>query len=181
MLNYLVKRISLTVIVMFTGLLMTDVHAESRSSQEYKVKSAFIYNFTKFIEWPAESFTDDTTINFCIIGDNPFGDDIQTIKGKTVKERELTVRQIKSIEDTGECNILFVSSSEKKNVSAILEQIKEKHILSIADMDGFARRGGIINFIMMNNKIHFEINVKASKLAGIQISSKLLKLAQIIE
>ncbi len=180
MLSYFYRIFGKIAIFIIAALFSTELHAESLSFQEYNVKAAYLYNFAKFIEWPAESFSNKAnSLDLCIIGKNPFGDAVNTIEGKTVKERRLVVRDIQSIRDIEGCNILFISESEDNNVSMISGQIHDKHILSVADMDGFVQRGGIINLTTQNNKIYFEINIDAAKRAGLDISSNLLKLSRI--
>jgi len=182
MLSWLLRTCGYIVICLVAAFFATELHAESSTPQEYKVKAAFIYNFAKFIEWPEKSFAKDyNAFELCIIGKDPFGDAIKTIEGKTVKEKELMVKRIKMIEDIGSCSMLFISESEENGLSHILENIKHKHILSVADMEGFAHRGGIINFIMTGKNVRFEINVNAAQLAELQISSKLLRLSKIIK
>jgi len=182
MLSYFLRISGKIAIFIIAALFATELHAESISFKEHKIKAAFIYNFAKFIEWPAESFAkDQNTLTLCIIGKDLFGDATKTVEGKTIKEKKLLVKRIKGIEDIGECHILFISESEGKNLSPILEKIKYKHILSIADMEGFAHRGGIINFITTDNKVQFEINIDAAQQSGLKVSSKLLKLAKIIK
>ncbi len=155
--------------------------AEEDSSAEYLVKSAFIYNFAKFVEWPDEAFSSTSApIILCILGNDPFGATIETISGKVIRGRKLKVKVISKIEDIDKCHILFVCRSEKDHLKQFLDIMKNTESLTIADMNGFADQGGIINFIKSGNKIKFEINLDAANDAGLRISSKLLKLAKIV-
>jgi len=154
--------------------------AESKASPEYLVKAAFIYNFAKFVEWPSTVFENASRpLTLCISGDDPFGEALESIKGKTIRERELSIKHRVSIEDLGQCHIIFVDKSEN-NQSLILNKIKNMHILSISDTEGFVHRGGIISLIKIENKIRFEINIDAAQRAKLTISSKLLNLAEIV-
>ena len=95
--------------------------AETSYSKEYFVKSAFLYNFAKFVQWPAESFSNDQSpILLGILGTNPFGSALKTIDGKTVGNRSLVVKYFETIEDLDQCHVLFISKSEKKTLSEIL-------------------------------------------------------------
>jgi hypothetical protein len=157
------------------------VYADQGRFQEYTVKAAFVYNFAKFVEWPFVAFeTPESPLYLCILGDNPFGDALESIKGKVVQERELHIRHLSEIEDIEECHILFISASERKRLSSIQQKIKNQHILSVADMEGFARHGGIIGLVKDKNRIRLEINADAADRSLIKISSKLLSLAKII-
>ena len=158
-----------------------NVHADPPPSREYMIKAAFLYNFAKFVDWPAEAFPNDRTpLTLCILGKDPFGNALESIKGKTVKDRNLVIKHLAWPEKTEQCHILFISASEEKRLSQILSTVRGKAILTVSDMHSFARRGGIINLVTAKSKIRFEINVDATELVGLKISSKLLKLAQIV-
>ncbi len=156
-------------------------YAESTTPREYLIKAGFLYNFAKFVEWPEDAFADGSVpLTLCIMGRDPFGSSIRSVEGETFMGRKLVVRRFFSLREIDNCHILFVSSSEKKRLPAILARMKGKQILSVADMEGFARRGGIINLIKVKDRIRFEINIDAARRAGLKISSKLLNLATIV-
>ncbi len=158
-----------------------NAHAQVPGASEYRIKSAFLYNFAKFVEWPGNPAPDTKDfITLCIVGQDHFGDIIETVRGKTVKGKNLVIRQCKEIMDFEDCQIIFISSSEKERVRQILEAIQNRNVLTVGEMKGFAQLGGIINFIIKKNKVRFEINVDAANRAGLKISSKLLKLAKIV-
>jgi hypothetical protein len=94
--------------------------------------------------------------------------------------RKLEIRRVDRIEDLQRCHILFISESEKENLSQIFVKVSDWPVLTVSDMEGFAKRGGIINFITVEKKIHFEINVDVAERSGLRISSKLLRLAKIV-
>jgi hypothetical protein len=158
-----------------------DIYAEDAKPGEYQVKAAFIYNFAKFVEWPADSFvhkSDD--MNLCILGNDPFGSDLNPFQGEIIGNKRLTIKHVKAAQPLKECHILFVSKSEKKQLSKIVNTLKGASILLIGDTDGFAQQNIIINFYVEENKVRFEINTDAAKQARLNISSKLLKLARIV-
>jgi len=151
------------------------------ASREYQVKAAFVYNFVKFVEWPAKAFYDDqSAIILAIVGDDPFGTAIETIKGKKAKGKSLVINSFAKIEDVDKCHILFISRSEERHLDSILARVRNRHVLTIGDMEDFAQRGGIIHFVTSGNRIGFKINVDAAERAGLKISSRLLKLADIV-
>ncbi|MFQ5864231.1 MAG: YfiR family protein [bacterium] len=150
---------------------------------EYQIKAAFLFNFAKFVDWPDEVFADTTEpIIIGIIGRDPFGINLeQTINGKTVKGRKLVIKRFKRIRDLEFCHILYISTSQKKNMAKIIDKIRDLSVLTIGETRSFAYNGGIISFFNVDNKVRFEINKKAADQAGLRISSRLLKLAVIIE
>jgi hypothetical protein len=156
-------------------------YADSPPSREYLIKAAFLYNFAKFVEWPSAAFSaDGAPFTLCILGQDSFGAALRTVRGKTVKSTKLTIRHVSSARKVEACHILFISKSEKPRLKPILASVKELHLLTVGEMASFAQTGGIINFFELNNKIRFEINVAAAKRAGLKISSKLLKLAKVV-
>lgn len=157
--------------------------AQAQATNEYQVKAAFLYNFAKFIEWAPEAFADERApLPLCVIGEDPFGSALdQTINGKTVNGHPLLVKRLKWGENLRDCKILFISSSERKRLAPILESVKGAGGLTVSEMDGFARLGGVINFIVKDHKIGFEINVSAAERAPLKVSSKLLALAKVIK
>ena len=174
-----------------------EVRADSAQSREYQIKAAFLYNFTKFVDWPERKVDDSTEpITIGIIGKNPFGDAFASLKDKQVRSRGLVIRWFKGfyefkesseesktelglkIEALRQCDLLFICSSENKNLSEIISSVKNHDVLTVGDMKGFLEAGGIINFLTEDEKVRFEINITAAKRAKLAIRSKLLRLAK---
>ena len=176
--------------LVLSGLLLAAVatsavpmaHGESRSAAEYQLKAAFLYNFARFVEWPPEALAvSSTTMTICVLGTDPFGGILDTVlKGKTVKGRTMEIKRGREIGSPKFCHILFISSSEKRHLAKIQKMLNGSSVLVVGEMDRFVQRGGIINFIRVKNKIRFEINPDAAEHVGLKISSKLLRLANII-
>ncbi|MGH9562876.1 MAG: YfiR family protein [Terracidiphilus sp.] len=156
--------------------------SDSPASSEYLIKAGFIYNFAKLTEWPAPSFPQtNSPIVIGILGTDPFQGMLdQVLRGKQVNGREFVVKHLKWDDDVRGCNILFVSSSENAHLDQLFRLIKGLPILTIGDTPGFAERGGIINFVLEDDKVRFHIDVDAAKQADINISSRLLALAKIV-
>jgi hypothetical protein len=182
-----VGSLIVTTCLLFTMALGS--HAEgvdSSDSSEYLIKAGFIYNFAKLVEWPATAFPQpDSPIVIGILGNDPFGATLDRIVAdKKIDGRGFAVKRVKwskDFKDLKDCNILFVSLSEKERIDSVVEAIKGLPILTIGDAPDFAKRGGIINFTLEDNKIRFEVNVEAAKHADLTISSRLLSLAKIVQ
>ena len=153
-----------------------------------KVKVAYLYNFTKFIEWPDKAFEDDQApFVIGVLGDNPFGrilDD--AVKAKKVAGRPIKVRRFdwsKREDRTSleSCHVLYISKSERHRLDDILTALEERPVLVVSDMSEFARDGGMIGLVLEKGRIVFEVNREALEGAGLGASSKLLKLARIVE
>jgi hypothetical protein len=159
---------------------------DTSDSSEYLIKAGFIYNFAKLVEWPTSAFAQpDSPFVIGILGNDPFGATLDTIVAdKKIDGRAFAVRRLRWSKDSKDlkgCNILFVSSSEKEHIDSVVETMKGLPILTIGDAPGFAKRGGIINFTLEDNKVRFEVNVEAAKHADLTISSRLLTLAKIVQ
>ena len=164
--------------ILFMGWASIVVAEESAESQ---VKAAFVYNFTKFIQWPIRTLPPgEPKVSLCVLGDDPLGDSLESLTGKTTSGRQLSVRRIPRVEDSGHCQIVYICKSERDQARNILKGIKEG-ILTIGEMSHFTSSGGIINLLIVENRISFEINVDAAERAGLKINSQLLKLAKIVK
>jgi hypothetical protein len=121
-------------------------------------------------------------MTICVVGEDPFGkvlDDF--VKGKTIGSRPVLIRRLKTGQDLKGCKIAFVSSSERSNLKPIFQDANRAGVLTVGETEGFAALGGVINFIRVENKVHFEINVDAAQRANLKISSKLLSYANIVK
>ena len=156
--------------------------AQSDAPTEHQVKAAFLYNFAKFVEWPVEAFAGPSApFQLCVLGEDPFGPDLRDlVKGKVVGGRAVQVFNPSNLMQSMSCHILFVSPSEKAHTRQIIEQLRERSVLIVGDNRGFAEQGGMVNFVMENDRVRFEINVKAAEGARLKISSKLLNLAKFV-
>jgi hypothetical protein len=149
---------------------------------EYKMKAAFIYNFTKFVDWPPQAFRTPTEpVVICILGENPFGDGLdRLVSAKSVDGRSFVVRQISKEQQAAGCHILFICSSERKRIPSIMAAVGSRATLTIGETEGFALQGGVINFKIEEGRVRLQVNIRAAEKAGLHISSKLLTLAQIV-
>ena len=160
--------------------------SDSSDSSEYLIKAGFIYNFAKFVEWPTTAFAQpDSPIVIGILGIDPFGPLIDRIvENKKIGARGFVVKRLKwggDLKDLKECKILFVGSSERAHIDELMQIVKTLPILTVGETPGFAERGGVIRFVLEDNRVRFEINVDAAHEADLTISSRLLTLARIIQ
>jgi len=184
----LMRRSRLTVAVLLCLSLALGANAQSSdsaASSEYLIKAGFIYNFAQLVQWPSVVFSQaDSPIVIGILGTDPFGTTIdRVVENKKLDGRNLVVKRLKwgkDLKDLKDCNILFVSSSEKEHIPDLVNMVKWLPILTIGETPGFATRGGIINLTLQDNKVRFEVNIEAAKQANLNISSRLLALARIV-
>lgn len=152
--------------------------------KDYDLKAVFLFNFAQFVDWPPEAFTNgESPIVIGILGEDPFGKSLdQVVRGEKVRDRKLVVRRFSRVEDIGACHILFISRSESERIVPILANLKGKPVLTVGEFEGFATSGGMVRFLIDQNKIRLRINKDAVNAAGLTMSSKLLKAAhEIVE
>lgn len=172
--------LGLTICVLVAGAAQSSGAADPAS--EYEVKAAFLYNFTKFVEWPDTAFTDDKApVVICIFGNDPFGTALDPMESMSAQGRKFLIKRCKSLDQLRTCHVVFISQSERDRLATILAYLAKSGALTIGDMEGFAEAGGMINLYEAGNKIRFAINVDAAQSAGLRISSQLLALAKIVK
>jgi hypothetical protein len=152
------------------------------SELEYRVKAAFLLNFTKFVTWPDNpSDNADKSIIVCVLGNNPFGKALDSIQGKEVSGRPIKIIYETDPKSLPYCHVIFISANLGDSASEILRKLSALHVLTVGESKGFAKSGGMIDFINVDNKIRFEINPSAVEAASLKMSSQLLKLAIIVD
>lgn len=152
----------------------TTVHAAS----EYAVKAAFIHNIAKFVEWPRLA-DGGGKLRLCLLGENPFGEEITVLRGQPVGRMQWEVLPI-ALDDIRTCQVLFIPDSMQHQIGQIRQRINGNAVLTVGDTRGYAERGVMINFYLEDNKVRFEINREVAVRAGLRISSQLLRLGRIV-
>jgi hypothetical protein len=157
--------------------LLAAANALPQIYQEHDVKAAFLYNFAKFITWPADK-NDKGTLNVCIIGEDPFGGALDMMmRDKMVRGLRVAVARHRKTEDLAACHIVFVGQSDGAQFRQTLQFASRYNFLTVGETDGFVENGGMIGFIVKEGRVQFEVNLESTKRGNLQMSSKLLELA----
>lgn len=156
--------------------------ADNATLEEYQVKAAYLYNFTKFTDWPDNAFASpNAPLVIGVVGDYPFGDTLDVlVKGEVVRGHPLVIKRLHDGDDLHGCHVLFICRNEKDHLSLLLQNLKGNPVLTVSDTDGFAGLGGMVNLVLVEEKVKLEINQTSAEGAGLKISAKLLKLARIV-
>jgi hypothetical protein len=145
---------------------------------EYEVEAAYLSNFGRFVEWPRTAVPANEPFLVCVLGPDPFGPILDgALKGEGINGAQMAARRVTGPEEAATCRVLFVSASKDAQLKDILAALGTSSILTVSDMAGFTRRGGMIQFVLEGDRVRFEINIAAAKRAGLNLSSQLLKLA----
>jgi len=160
-------------------LVATGLPAQQPKPSEYQVKAAYLYNFGRFVKWPARTATGkDDSFAVCVLGQDPFGQTLDsTLAGEALDGKPVEVRRISRPQQAGDCRILFISSAEESHLKEILAVLEQGGVLTVSDMADFTRRGGMIQFVLEGGRIRFEINLANAESARLVLSSELLKVA----
>lgn len=151
---------------------------EAPRPTEYEVKAAFLYNFAKFVKWPAEQALGPTFV-VAVLGVDPFGEVLdKTFAGKTLAERKAEIRRIDSANAATDAQLLFVAASEKTRLAQILKALEGASVLTVSEMDGFSERGGMIGLKVQDDVVRFDVNLAQVERARLKMSSQIIRLAQ---
>jgi hypothetical protein len=167
--------------LVITGLLSAAGYlpAQNLKPTDYDVKAAYLYNFGHFVGWPANAASaKNDSFMVCVLGQDPFGPVLDTtLSGESIAGKRVTAKRISTPQESGNCQILFLSSVEDPQLHKIIEALNEQPVLTVSDMPQFSQRGGMIQFVLEGKKIRFEVNLTAAQHAGLTLSSELLKVA----
>jgi hypothetical protein len=174
------KRARRAVAALFTLLALGSAEpAHPQRLTEYRLKAAFLYNFALFTDWPTGT---GRALNLCVYGADPFGNDIDALQGKPVGERLLAVRRTPAGGSLAGCQIIFIAPSAIGGLPQVLGELHGRVALTVADSPDAARHGVALNMSVVQDKVSFEANLSAARSAGLNLSSKLLRLAtQVIQ
>lgn len=159
------------------GLLLSAPEVSGQTVSEYDVEAAYLYNFGKFVQWPA-SASKASTFQICILGPDPFGGTLdRLIANDTIDGKPIVKRLIDAASDAAGCNILYIADSEAPDIRRILAALNHQPELLVSSISGFISDGGTVQFLLEEHRVRFEINLDAASQSDLVPSSELLKVA----
>jgi hypothetical protein len=154
--------------------------AQTGTQHEYELKAGVLYNIIKYIEWPSDSLSNTPpTLQIGLLGQIPFAEALEVLDGKSIQERKLVVKKLSSAQDASTCHVVFIGASEKPRLSQIIGELRQRPVLTVSEVEGFAERGGMVNLLAGQNRINMEINREVTRQSRLAVSSQLLKLAKV--
>jgi len=177
----MIRRAQILSFIVLMGLIVPRRAVIAQNATEYEVKAAFLMNFTKFIDWPASSFENNSgPLSICILGSDPFGRQLdRLVAGETVGGRRLVVKRIQQGPPGKSCHVLFVSRSEE-DVRSTLANLGSG-ILTVSDREGFLSEGGMIALVVDEQHVRFDINQRAAVRASLAINARMLNVARVVQ
>jgi hypothetical protein len=152
--------------------------AQNAKPKEYEVKATYLYNFARFVEWPASAALKDDLFSICVLGQDPFGPALDAVlAGETIDGKAVVAKRIAKSQEAASCRVLYISPSEDRRLKDILAAVDRMGVLTVSDIPEFSRHGGMIEFVLDGSKIRFEVNLANAEDAGLSLSSELLKVA----
>jgi hypothetical protein len=150
----------------------------AESPSEYQVKTAYLYNFAKFIHWPDSAFSDaKAPLVIGVLGNNPFNGLLKQLESKTVHNRPIKIKYFKSVKDVLNCQLLYIYPSESNELVEILKVLRTKPIITVSEANTFAEQGGVIQLVTKRGRLRFVFNLEVTKANDIKVDSQLLNLA----
>lgn len=158
-------------------LLVASGHARA-DSIEAAVKATYLDKFPPFIDWPASTLASLRTFTICVVGTDTLGPVLdEAVSGQQIKGRPIVVLRLLAVSDAGSCQLVYATGSASQSVSVILAALRGRPIVTVTDGEREPRSKGMFNFVIVDNRVRFEVDDKAAVEAGLTISSKLLSLA----
>lgn len=156
--------------------------AAAAEAREADVQAAYIYNFTRFVDWGAQAASSAAAhFDICALGRDPVNAPLSDLPKTEVAGKKIRVRLLGEEEkDLSSCRILFIGASERGSAAAITEKLGAARVLTVSALPGFARAGGMIGFVRERGRIRLEINLKAAREAGLKIDPRLLELSRLV-
>jgi hypothetical protein len=175
----LIKPLQKTVLLLLFFFAALAGKAQQPSAVN-QIKAVFLYNFTQFVTWPPTAFVNDNSpFVIGVLGSDPFGTYLEkVVEGEKVSGRPIVIRRYSHVNEVKNCHILFVT---RENTGDAVRELNGRSVLTVSDKQNFARDGGMIGFYLEKNKIRLQINPKTAKEANLAISSKLLRLANLVD
>lgn len=156
-----------------------DPTSDSAKTLEYRIKAAFLYNFARFVEWPQQNARNGSKLVIGILGEDPFGPLLdETVRGKNAAGRPLEIKRLSSVDNAASCHLVFVSSSQRRHLEKLLAALNGAKVLTVGETPSFLDNGGMINFVIEDERVQIDLNLSTTQAAGLSISYQLIRVAR---
>jgi hypothetical protein len=172
------KRLFVAFCAIFAAFAGESAAAQERLAEQ-DIKAGLLYNFLRYTQWPASAQA-GATIDVCLYGGDPFGGRLRPMAGRTVNQRVIAVRDVRSGGDLSSCAMVVINASERAAWPSLRTQLARRSILTVSDYEGFARAGGMLEFTRVRNRVGVAVNVGAANTANLQLQDRLLRLATVV-
>jgi hypothetical protein len=168
--------------VVWLLIVVPGLSGQNLKATDYQVKAAYLYNFGRFVDWPVNTTAKAEVFTVCVLGRDPFGPVLDhALAGETIGGKNVVARRISSPQESSICQILFLGSAEESRLSKIIEAANKDAVLTVSDMPQFSERGGMVQFVVEDKRVRFEVNLTAAQNAGLTLRSELLRVAKVVK
>lgn len=174
----LARRAAAACLVAWIAILPGAAHPADPALSEDELKAAYLFNFAKFVEWPAQAA--GTPLRICVFGRDTLSTSLAALDGKEARGRTVRVVPSVTLDQAGTCDLLFVARSEERRLRTVLQQVAGRPVVTVSDIDRFAAEGGAVEFVSSSGKLRFDINLDAFRQTGLKVSSQLLGVARTV-
>jgi len=176
-LNHAVRLVA--ALLLAAALVAPAAAQESLRLAEQEIKAGLLYNFLRYTQAEQPSHTEDPAI-VCIYGSDPFNGRLASMEGRTVNQRRIEIRSVRTYAEMDACSLLFLNAEQRAHWPQVRTYLARRAVLTVSDYDGFARTGGMIEFTRINNRVGVRINMDAVDGAHFTVQDRLLRLASIV-
>ncbi len=169
-------RATLLIVIAAAFAPIRVLQAQAGRPSQYDVQAAYLYNFAKFVRWPAEAV--NGPVQLCVAGPNSFADTLRSVvKGEVIDSRQVVVRSVEKPDQAAGCSLLFIDASAKPHSETLLASVAGKPTVTVSDAPDFLDHGGMIQFLLVANRVRFAVSLTPATRSGLSLSSELLRVA----
>jgi hypothetical protein len=172
------RRAALACLVAWLAVAPDVVTAADDALSVDELKAAYLFNFAKFVEWPAQAA--GTPLRICVFGRDTLAAPLSALDGKEARGRTVRVLSSVTLDQATSCDLLFVTRSEERRLRTVLQQVAGRPVVTVSDIERFAAEGGAVEFVNSSGKLRFDINLDVLRQAGLKVSSQLLGVARTV-
>ena len=147
---------------------------------EYEVKAAYLFNFASFVTWPAPAFASPASpIVIGVVGDSPLEEPlVRMVREEKINGRPIVVRRVARTDEMKPCHILFLGTNDSRQLARWLTELRDSPVLTVGEAEDFLNSGGMVRFVLTDNRVVFDVNLDATSRAGLRPSARLLRVAR---
>ncbi len=157
-----------------------NARANQATVSEYGLKAVLFFKLPQFVYWPDNSSARNNLV-FCVLGNNPFGKTLESLAQEPIGGRTAEIVNLAAVGDGTACDFIFISRSESASVETLLRKLSGKRVVTVSDIPGFARAGGMVELTVSDDRLGVTLNRKAAQKQGLEFNAQLLRLAKVVE
>jgi len=173
-------RVLLAIVLVLPGVAVSPTKAAGAPTDEFALKAAFLFNFTRFVEWPQSAFSSaEDPFRVCVIGEDPFGNRLVALRQRRVAERSIRVEYPNTSSALARCQVAYIGAATPAELLTAALQRNPSTLLTVSSDSAFVRQGGMVALVTDAGRIRLHINLGVVRSSPLRFSAKLLEIAQV--